>query len=502
MDLHFCFQMDNRTKKPSKVPFKSLMMALFIMTSFTSYLSAQEREISIAEALELSYNNNEQIKRYIERVKQKTYEDKAAMGNFLPSVNLLGGYTYLSENIEVNSSQMSSSLDELGGKYSAAFVEAYGEQIGLSGVSAESAFSTMVTVLGQFPDYTNMVIDNQEYVTAALTATQPLFTGGKIIAGKKYAKAELQSANIELKQVKDEIANELIERYLNVVLLQQVIKVRQQVYEGMVKHQEQAERAIQLEILPKHVLLRAQVAVADAEKDLNNDLNKIQLAEMALRTTMNLPDSIPFKIMDSIAYKDIYLDFDTLLNTAYTKQPVLELIDQKEVMAKQAHAIEKSKFMPNIAAFGSYNMFREDLPIVPPKFMVGVQAQINIFNGFKDINKLKASKHLQKEVENAKEYATQQINLLVKSNYTNALNQKKQYNSHITTVDLAKENLRINKRRFEEGLGKSIDVIDASLLYEKSKVEQLVALDGYYKAIANLYTAIGEPEKIIQIISK
>lgn len=158
--------------------------------------------------------------------------------------------------------------------------------------------------------------------------------------------------------------------------------------------------------------------------------------------------------------------------------------------------------MPNIAAFGSYNMFREDLPIVPPKFMVGVQAQINIFNGFKDINKLKASKHLQKEVENAKEYATQQINLLVKSNYTNALNQKKQYNSHITTVDLAKENLRINKRRFEEGLGKSIDVIDASLLYEKSKVEQLVALDGYYKAIANLYTAIGEPEKIIQIISK
>lgn len=475
---------------------------LFIMISFTTYVNGQEREISLSEALDLSYNNNEQIKRYSERVKQKTYEDKAAMGNFMPSVNLAGGYTYLSENIEVNSSQMSSSLNDLGGLYSAAFVEAYGDQIGLSGVSAESAFSTMTSVLGQFPDYTNMVIDNQEYVTAALTATQPLFTGGKIIAAKKYAKAELQSADIELKQIKDEIANELIERYLNVVLLNQVIKVREQVYDGMLKHKEQAERAIQLEILPKHVLLRAQVAVADAEKDLNNERNKMQLAQMALRSTMNIPDSVHFKVMDSIAYRDIYLDFDALLHTAYVQQPILELINQKEVMAKQAHAIEKSKFMPNVAAFGSYNMFREDLPIIPPKFMVGVQAQINIFNGFKDINKLKASKHLQMEVENAKAYATQQIHLLVKSNYTNALNQQKLYNSHITTVELAKENLRINKRRFEEGIGKSIDVIDASLLYEKSKVEQLVALDGYFKAIANLYTAIGEPDKIIQIISK
>jgi outer membrane protein len=274
------------------------------------------------------------------------------------------------------------------------------------------------------------------------------------------------------------------------------------VYDGMLKHKEQAARAIQLEILPKHVLLRAQVAVANAEKDLNNDLNKMRLAEMALRSTMNLPDSIQFKVMDSIAYQNLHLDYDALLNAAYAQQPILKLIDQKEIMAKQAHAIEKSKFLPNIAAFGTYNMFRDQLPIIPPKFIFGVQAQINIFNGFKDANNLKASKHLQKEVTNAKKYATQQIHLLVQSNYTNALNQQKLYNSHAAIVDLAKENLRINTRRFEEGLGKSIDVIDASLLYEKSKVQQLVALDGYYKAVANLYTTIGEPEKIIPIIGK
>lgn len=491
--------MKNQSIGSVKMPLKVLINLVAIIV-FPFFLKAQEREISIAEAIELSYNNNYQIKRYSERVAQKKYEDKAAKGNFLPSVNLLMGYTYLSENMQVNTSQVKESLDDLGGKYGAAFVETYGEQIGLSGVTSENAYSTIFNALGQLPAY-NVVIDNQQIPTAAITATQPIFTGGKIRAGKKYAEAELESSNIELRQVKNEIAQEVIERYLDVVLLKQVIETRQQAYNGMLKHKAQAERAVQLEILPKHVLLRVQVAVANAAKDLNNDVNTMELAEMALRTTMNLEDSQAFKIMDSIAYQNISLDFDSLLNTAYKQQPVLELINQKEIMAKQSHAIEKSKFLPNVAAFGTYNVFSDELPIIPPKFIVGVQAQFNIFNGFKDVNKLKASQHLQKEVQNAKQYATKQIELLVKSNYINALNQQKLYNSHIATVALAKENLRINTRRFEEGLGQSIEVIDASLLYEKSKVEQLVALNDYYKAISSLYTSIGSPEKIIPMIS-
>ncbi|SDH30663.1 TolC family protein [Winogradskyella thalassocola] len=470
---------------------------LILLCSVSIY--GQERQISLSEALEISYAHNEKIKRYTERVQQKTYEDKAAKGNFLPSINLLGGYTYLSDNMEVNTSQVKSSIDDLAGKYGAAFIGSYGESLGLD-LTPEAAYGTIVNTLGQLPAY-NLVIDNQQIPTAVLTATQPIYTGGKIIAAKKYAKAELETSEIELKQIKDDIAHELVDRYLTVILLKQVINTRQQVYDGMLTHKAQTERAIELEILPKHILLRAQVAVADAEKDLNNDKNKLQLAKMALRTTMNLSDSVDFKVMDSISYQDLYFDFNELLNAANANQPILELINQKEIMATQSHALEKSKFMPNIAAFGTYNMFREDLPIVPPKFMIGIQAQLNIFNGFKDVNKLKASKHLQEEVKNAKAYASQQIKLLVESNYMNTLNQQELYNSQLATVKLAKENLRINTRRFEEGLGKSIDVIDATLLYEKSKIEQLVALDGYYKAIASLYTSIGQPEKIIPIIS-
>ncbi|SDL37004.1 hypothetical protein [Kriegella aquimaris] len=63
-------------KARRKVPFAR--MTFLLMMVLTSYVKAQEQEISISEALKLSYGNNEKIKQYDERVQQKVYEDKPA----------------------------------------------------------------------------------------------------------------------------------------------------------------------------------------------------------------------------------------------------------------------------------------------------------------------------------------------------------------------------------------------------------------------------------------
>mgnify|MGYP001184424156 CR=1 FL=1 len=79
-----------------KTPFAKII--LLLMMVFTSYTKAQEQQISISEALQISYANNEKIKQYNERLQQKVYEDKAAKGNFLPSLNKLIAPTALLVN--------------------------------------------------------------------------------------------------------------------------------------------------------------------------------------------------------------------------------------------------------------------------------------------------------------------------------------------------------------------------------------------------------------------
>jgi outer membrane protein TolC len=80
------------------------------------------------------------------------------------------------------------------------------------------------------------------------------------------------------------------------------------------------------------------------------------------------------------------------------------------------------------------------------------------------------------------------------------VNKKERYLKMEPTVELARKNLEINEKRFHEGLGKSIDVIDARLLYEGAEVERLKSLYDYYIALSNLYLATGNAQKAVDIL--
>ncbi len=452
--------------------------------------------MTLSAAVDTAMIHNSQIRRYQQAVTEKEYMSRASVGNFLPSVDVVGGYTYFSANPEINMSQVKESVDDLFGKYGVVIAK----ELNLSDESQEAIYNKIVTGAGKLPAY-NIIIDQQNYPNLNVVATQPLFMGGKIIAGKKFADAELFYANEELRKVSNDVVKETVERYYGVVLLQQVVKVRKEVVRGMKHHERQATRAIEIGVIPKHELLRAQVAVANAERDLTDDENKLELAKMALKSSLGLPDTIDVVVTDSLKFKLITTNLNDVRQMAYSKQPIFKMIDQKKVMVQQKHAVELSEFMPQIAAWGQYSAFRSEYPVIMPPFMVGIQAHINIFHGMQKFNKLKSTRYLAQQVELADKYAHEQVNLWINKSWRDANYKKERYLKMKPSVELARKNLEINEKRFAEGLGKSIDVIDARLLYEGAEVERLKSLYDYYLALADLYLATGAPQKAVELLS-
>jgi outer membrane protein TolC len=78
-------------------------------------------------------------------------------------------------------------------------------------------------------------------------------------------------------------------------------------------------------------------------------------------------------------------------------------------------------------------------------------------------------------------------------------NSRNRYFKLQSNLHLANENLRLMSERFQTGLGTSLDVVDASLILEKDEVENKNSLYEYYHSMTDLFTAIGTPEKIIEI---
>ena len=474
---------------------KMLFLVAVILLILPLSLSANGISLSLESAVDSALVNNQKIKQQEEVVLQKEYLNKAAIGTFLPSVDLFAGYTYLSDNPEFDTEKIKESIDDMFGDYGAVMAK----QLDLSPWTQQVIHDEIVAGLSTLPAY-KLEIDQQTYKNANLVITQPIFLGGEIWAGKKFAQAELGLANETLNKTRNEIINSTTQQYLSVILLEQVVELRKNALAGMKKHESQAERAIEIGAIAPPEIIRAQVAVANAERNLEDAKNELSLATSALRSTLNLPAYTSLRLTDSLYFHEVHINLTEMKELAFAQNSILKEIDHKQKIADQAFAVKRSKFLPQIVAIGEYNLIREDYPIVLPRYSLGVQLELNLFHGMKKVNELKSVKHLSKEVAVAKQYAEDEIMLLTEDLFYKTENSKTRYLKLKSTVELAKKNLDINETRFREGLGKSIDVIDAQLLFQAASIERLLSLYNYYTSLSKLYITTGQPDRVVEIL--
>lgn len=360
-------------------------------------------------------------------------------------------------------------------------------------------YSNYSNTLGrQIPLFVD-VLKKQDYWTTTLTATQPLFLGGKIISANNIAEIDKEIAEVELEKTKNEITSEVITNYLNVVFLQNVITVRQNVYEGMVQHRNDAKRIFEEGMIAKNQFLRSEVALADAERNLSDDKNRLSLAMIALKNSMGNKDKAEIEINDELVYKSISDSLNNFKNEAYSSQPILKIIGLKKEQISDKYKIERSEFLPKIFLFGRYEIMDKYLSILEPKWIVGIQGSINLFNGFKDNNKMQETKHQGKEIDYLESDTKSKIDLLLEKNYRDMLNSKYRFEKLEANINLAEENLRLTSGRFQTGMSTSLDVIDAQLVLEKNQIERKFSLFEYYKSINEIYLTKGNPKEFLNV---
>jgi outer membrane protein TolC len=184
---------------------------------------------------------------------------------------------------------------------------------------------------------------------------------------------------------------------------------------------------------------------------------------------------------------------------ALRSQPILRMIAEKKDAASQKQVVERSEFLPTVAAFGKYEMYPQYLSIMEPRWVVGVQVSLNLFNGFKNYNRLESAVHLENEVEYMQMDLQKKVDLWVEKANEDVINAAEKYRKLESNKKLGEENLRVNTKRFETGLSTSLEVIDAQLSLEKILIDRESSLYDYYKSVADLYQAAGVPQKVLTI---
>jgi outer membrane protein TolC len=460
------------------------------------------QNLTLNDAIQIALKNNEKIKQYQEKLYQKEYKDNEAFGNFLPNISVQGGYNHLNDAMKIDLDPIRQAIISLQANNQVELSNIYNilnTQTALTTAQKAYVYSQATEKYSSLLPAFEEVFKKQDYNTLNVTLVQPIFMGGKILAGKNYASAERKASEAELTKTKNEIIQETVNGYISVVLLDQVIKTRAEVLEGMRRHKADAEKLSAQGLIAPSNLLRAKVAVADAERNLFDDNNKKELAIISLRHTLGLEEDAPVNIEDSLFFTEIKDSVNSLLVEAYANQPIMELIAQKKEGASQKYVAERAEFLPQIAGFGKYEFLPKYLSSIEPKWVVGVQVSLKLFDGLKNWNRLQEAKHIEKEVEYLEDYTKKQINLWVNKSYRDMRNAEKRFQMLEASLDLGKENLRQNEIRFQTGLGTSLEVIDARLSLEKNQIERLTSLFEYYKAMTDVFVACGKTNEFLPI---
>ena len=303
--------------------FLSIFLLLFISIPLVN-----AQELSLRDAVKIALERNEKIKQYNERFLQKEYEDNSAFGNFLPKINLSYRFTHLDESLDMNLSPIRSAMIQMQAKNQVEFSNVYnllttGETLtDIQRTALYNQYSSgLENVLPEFVE----TLKKQDYHTATIEAVQPLFVGGKLIAAKNYSAAEKKAADYELTKIKNEVIKQTIDDYLRVALLKEVVTTREKVLAGIMKHRQQAEKLLNEGLIANYQLLRAKVAVAEAERNLTTN----SLAATVLKSTLALEQATEINTTDSLFFTDKIFDFDEFILKAETNQPILKMLNEK-----------------------------------------------------------------------------------------------------------------------------------------------------------------------------
>lgn len=325
----------------------------------------------------------------------------------------------------------------------------------------------------------------------------PIFSGWRIESGIRAAKHNVREATAQDSLMLQKTIADALVSYNQVLLAAQNEDARTEAYATVLKHQHDVTRLCEQGVATQYDLLRATLAAEDANRALEEAKNQHLLATKQLKHVLQVPDSTELVLSDSLAFVEKSVDLGQALNEAQAMRPELHAIDEKQEVVRAASVAEIGSMLPQVGVFASYELNKNALTPLDPHWMVGVNATLTIFNGFKDLLSSQEYSIQAEKIDAIRTDAASGIALEVRKYYYDMQTARKSIVSAHTSVDLAQEALRMANRRFETGTGTSLEVIDAQTGVVASRTAYAAALFQFRSSYIQLVRALGRTQELL-----
>lgn len=335
--------------------------------------------------------------------------------------------------------------------------------------------------------------------TAGVTVTQLIFSGSYIV-GVQASTVYLDLQEQNNKRSELDVAKSVTQSYYLVLLIEENQKILNQSLDNIKKIHYEVEESFKEGFVEDTDVKQLQISVTQLKNSLNSLAQQLDLSYKLLKLQMGIDINDQIKLTDKLENILQQVNISSLIKSEFDirKNVEFQLTDSQLKLSELSLKNEWSKFLPTIAAFGTYQYnaqrskfnFTESDKDWFNTGIIGLKLEIPIFNSGAKFFKVQQSRVELKQAENTKRKIEQalalqysQVKSELKSNFDIYLNNK-------NNMHLSKEVFDKTLEKYKEGVSSNLELIQVHNQYLSTQSE-------YFKSMSDLLNSKNSLDRLL-----
>lgn len=310
-------------------------------------------------------------------------------------------------------------------------------------------------------------------IIAGVTATQPVFAGGKIINSNRLARVGVEASRLQLRLSENEVEQKTEQYYWQLVTLEEKMNTIKAVEELLADIHKDVDVAVRAGLVMRNDLLQVELRQNDIESQKLKLQNGISIVQRLLAQYCGLNSNIiNVKKEDVVASAPVETGGNLMDLAEY------QLLQKQVDAAHLKKLITVGQSMPTVAVGAGYNYYK--INDMNRNFgMVFATVNVPISDWWGGSHAIKRKKIEQRKAEEELADKAELLNIRMEKAWNDVTEAYQQLTIAQRSIEQAEENLRLNRNYYKAGTSRMADLLEAQLLYQQARDRQTDAFADY-----------------------
>jgi len=341
----------------------------------------------------------------------------------------------------------------------------------------------------------------------SLYLSLPIYTGGSRWFNHNIQSNIKKSLSEELKGKEEETVLNSMQAYYGIILSEELAKVAGEAVNVAKQNLDQVQKFYDAGTGTELDLQRAKAQYSSTLPTLESALSNKKLSVQRLKSLLDIPLSDSLVVLDALdrteflkEYSNISLEeFKTL---SKENRNDIKVIEYQKLAAKSGEKIALGQFTPTISIAASVDHVAplENTKVRWSDYIRSKSVTLSLswplFEGGRRILDYQVAKIKTDQMDLLAKQSSIGVELDVEQSYYNFMETSKSLQSLKDALEQYKESLRISNLLYTQGMSSQLDVLNAQLLYTKSKSDYLQGIYSYNVSQLDLLRSVGLLDKI------